>query len=104
MDPNSILDKGTSPEVPQGEPPQREGPGTGGAPLGPPEVRFPAEDGGKSLAGMAQRDLTAALQLLAERAQYITGATGAAIALSDHEEMVCRASAGPSAPEVGSQL
>jgi putative methionine-R-sulfoxide reductase with GAF domain len=104
MDPNSILDKGTSPEVPQGEPPQREWPGTGGGPPGPPEVRFPAEDGGKSLGGMAQRDLTAALQLLAERAQYITGATGAAIALRDHEEMVCRASAGPSAPEVGSQL
>ena len=29
---------------------------------------------------MAQRDLEATLQLLAERAQYITGATGAAIA------------------------
>ena len=55
----------------------------------------------QSLAGMAERDLTAALQLLAERAQYITGATGAAIALRDHEEMVCRASAGSSAPEVG---
>jgi putative methionine-R-sulfoxide reductase with GAF domain len=68
------------------------------------DVRFPAEDGGKSLAEMAERDLTATLQLLAERAQFITGATGAAIALRDHEEMVCRASAGPSAPEVGAQL
>ena len=53
---------------------------------------------------MAQRDLAATLQLLAERAQYITGATGAAIALRDSGEMVCRASAGPSAPEVGAQL
>jgi putative methionine-R-sulfoxide reductase with GAF domain len=67
-------------------------------------VRFPAEDGGQSLAEMAQRDLTATLQLLAERAQYITGATGAAIALRDQDEMVCRASAGASAPEVGAQL
>ncbi len=67
-------------------------------------MRFPAEDGGRSLAEMAQRDLSATLQLLAERAQYITGATGAAIALRDSEEMVCRASAGGSAPEVGAQL
>jgi GAF domain len=67
-------------------------------------MRFPAEDGGKSLAEMAQRDLVATLQLLAERAQYITGATGSAIALRDGGLMVCRASAGPSAPEVGAQL
>jgi putative methionine-R-sulfoxide reductase with GAF domain len=53
---------------------------------------------------MAQRDLTVALQLLAERAQYITGATGAAIALREGEELICHARAGPSAPEVGSQL
>jgi hypothetical protein len=42
--------------------------------------------------------------LLVERAQYITGATGAAIALRDEDEMVCRASSGPSAPEVGALL
>ena len=68
------------------------------------DVRFPGEDGGRSLAEMAQRDLAATLQLLAERAQYITGATGAAIALRDQEEMVCRASAGSSAPAVGTLL
>jgi putative methionine-R-sulfoxide reductase with GAF domain len=67
-------------------------------------MRFPGEDGGKSLAEMAQRDLVATLQLLAERAQYITGATGSAIALRDGAQMVCRASAGTSAPEVGTQL
>ena len=39
-------------------------------------LRFPGEDGGKSLSEMAQRDLDATLLLLAERAQYITGATG----------------------------
>ena len=45
------------------------------------QPRFPGEDGGESLAKMAESDLDAALQLLAERAQYITGASGAAIAL-----------------------
>ena len=53
---------------------------------------------------MAERDLEAALQLLAERAQYITGASGAAIVLRKEQEIVCCASAGPSAPEVGVQL
>lgn len=105
MDPHSILDKGASQELPVAGSPQ---PGwSGSAEDEPPpagEVRFPAEDGGKSLAEMAQRDFNATLQLLAERAQYITAATGAAIALRDHEEMVCRASAGTSAPEVGARL
>jgi len=68
------------------------------------DIRFPGEDGGKSLAEMAQRDLLATLQLLAERAQYITGASGSAIALRDRGQMVCRASAGTSTPEVGAQL
>lgn len=69
-------------------------------------LRFPGEDGGRSLAGMAQRDLDAALQLLAERAQYITEASGAAIALrrSHHNDMLCRASAGANAPELGALL
>src|SRR5712691_4171288 len=78
------------------------------SPVAPPRtherLRFPAEDGGKSLSEMAQRDLNAALQLLAERAQYITGASGAAIALREDEEMICRASAGPSAPALGAHL
>ncbi len=67
-------------------------------------LRFPGEDGGKSLSEMAQRDLDATLQLLAERAQYITGASGAAIALREGENMICCASAGPSAPELGTHL
>lgn len=69
-------------------------------------VRFPAEDGGRSLADMAQRDLDAALQLLADRAQYITGATGAAIALrrDGKNDMLCRASTGTNAPELGALL
>jgi putative methionine-R-sulfoxide reductase with GAF domain len=67
-------------------------------------LRFPGEDGGRSLAEMAKRDLHAALQLLAERAQHVTGASGAAIALRQGEIIVCRASAGPSAPKVGESI
>jgi hypothetical protein len=71
-----------------------------------PGLRFPGEDGGHSLNEMAVRDLDAALQLLAERAQYITEASGAAIALrrNDQNDMLCRASAGPNAPELGTLL
>src|SRR6202158_1862909 len=66
---------------------------------------YPGEDKG-SLAGMAQRDLDAALQLLAERAQYITGASGAAVALrrDGHNDMLCHASTGSNAPELGALL
>jgi len=69
-------------------------------------LRFPGEDGGKSLIAMAERDLDAALQLLADRAQYITGASGAAIALrrGAAHDMLCRASAGCNAPELGALL
>jgi len=68
--------------------------------------RFAREEAGHSLAEMAQRDLDAALQLLAERAQYITGASGAAIALrrGSCADMLCRASSGPNAPELGALL
>ncbi len=68
--------------------------------------RFPGEDGGRSLAEMAHSDLDAALQLLAERAQYITEATGVAIALrrDAHNHMLCRASTGSNAPELGALL
>ena len=60
----------------------------------------------RSLAEIAARDLDAALQLLAERAQYITDASGAAIALrrGEHHDMLCRASAGSNAPELGAIL
>jgi len=88
-----------------------------------PEDRFPtagADDatagtdraasggaGGDSSNGnrtLAETELDSALQLLVERAQYITGATGTALALPQGEEMVCRASAGSSAPAVGARL
>lgn len=69
-------------------------------------VCFPGEDGGRSLGEMAQRDLDAALQLLADRAQYITGSSGAAIALRRNgmNDMMCRASSGANAPELGALL
>lgn len=77
-----------------------------GSPAVASSVRFPAEDGGRSLAEVAQRDLDSALQLLADRAQYITGASGAAIALRriGKNDMLCRASAGSTAPELGALL
>jgi hypothetical protein len=69
-------------------------------------VHFSHEDRGRSLAEMAQRDLDAALQLLTDRAQYITGSSGAAIALrrSGSNDMLCRASTGANAPELGTLL
>lgn len=86
------------------------------------EDRFPSPDGddkgsaNRSFATGAAGDkpkanralevpeLESALQLLVERAQYITGATGTALALPMGTEMVCRASAGSSAPAVGARL
>ena len=66
----------------------------------------PSAGGSESLSDMAERDLDAALQLLAERAQYITGASGAAIALRHDGEkvMLCRATSGNTAPELGTLL
>jgi putative methionine-R-sulfoxide reductase with GAF domain len=49
-------------------------------------------------------DLDAALQLVAERALTFMHATGAAIALSRGDEMVCVAAAGSDAPGPGSHL
>lgn len=68
--------------------------------------RFPGEDCGRSLAELAEADLDATLQLLAERAVYITGASAAAIALrrDRHNDMLCRATVGENAPELGALL
>jgi putative methionine-R-sulfoxide reductase with GAF domain len=102
LDRYSILDQ-TSSGSAQGVPP----PGSAAAKeefLPPPPSQLSADAGSKSLMEMARRDLEAALQLLAERAQYITGASGAAIALREGSAMICRASAGPSAPEMGAEV
>jgi hypothetical protein len=62
-----------------------------------------ADDQIHEFSDQAQRDLNAALQLLAQRAEYITQAGGAAIALrrEGRNEMICRARAGSTAPELG---
>src|SRR6266851_7790535 len=120
MDQHSILDHNSASPAVEGETPvtgaSRSAPasvtaGIAAASAHPAhsaeaEPRFPGQNGGRSLAEMAHRDLDAALQLLAERAQYITGASGAAIALrrGEHNDMLCRASAGSNAPEVGALL
>jgi putative methionine-R-sulfoxide reductase with GAF domain len=57
-------------------------------------VRFPGEDGGKSLSETASLDLDAALQLLVERAKYITGAMAATISLYEDGELICHACTG----------
>ena len=103
MDRNPILDQGSPRLVPQAPPPEGESP-LSLLDSARATLRFPGPNESSSLTEMAQRDLNATLQLLAERAQYITGASGAAIALWEGEKMVCRASAGPSAPELGTRL
>src|ERR1035441_2727312 len=67
-------------------------------------VQGPSRNQSNGGLALAEKELEAALQLLVERAQYITGATGTALALPQGEEMVCRASAGASAPAVGGRL
>ena len=49
-------------------------------------------------------NLDAALQLLAQRAQTFSRATGAAIALTEGLDMICRASAGDDAPALGARF
>jgi len=49
-------------------------------------------------------DLEPAISAITERAQHLTGATGAAIALRAGEEIVCRARAGRTAPDLGVRL
>ena len=102
MDRYSILDPGSSSGAREAPPPVLNATQELASPT--QSLRLSPDDSGKSLTEMAQRDLEAALQLLAERAQYITGASGAAIALLEESEMICRASAGPSAPQLGAEV
>ncbi len=52
----------------------------------------------------AELDLEPAISAITERAQHLTGATGAAIALRTGDEIVCRARAGRTAPDLGMRL
>ena len=49
-------------------------------------------------------DLEPAIGVITERAQVLTGATGAAIALRRGDEVICRARAGRTAPDLGVRL
>ena len=49
-------------------------------------------------------ELDAALQVLVQKAQYTSNATGAALALRQGADMVCRAASGNSAPDRGARL
>ena len=69
-----------------------------------PDPLLPDEGLTQDGRNLGESELEAALQLLVERAQYITGATGATLALPEGDEMVCRASTGVSAPPVGARL
>lgn len=53
---------------------------------------------------MAQRELYLTLQLLANRAQQLSRASAATIALAEGEGLLCRASAGPMAAGLGTEL
>jgi GAF domain-containing protein len=63
----------------------------------------PAQGSGPQ-SGSAEIDLEPAISVIAERAQTLTGASGAAIALRKGDEMVCRARSGRTAPDLGVRL
>jgi hypothetical protein len=63
----------------------------------------PSASDAHHLAGRGAQELETALHLIAKRAQVVTRAHGAAIALGDAESMVCRASTG-TAPDLGVSL
>ena len=52
----------------------------------------------------AEIDLEPGIGIIAEKAQALTGATGAAIALRRGSEIVCRARTGRTAPDIGCRL
>src|ERR1043166_2889891 len=94
MDRYSILDQSSSAAAPA----------MSKTPLADESVRFPGEDGGKSLSETASQDLDAALQLLVERAKYITGAMAATISLYQDGELICRACTGTPKQKTGARL
>jgi GAF domain-containing protein len=59
---------------------------------------------GESEIHAGELDLEPAISAITERAQHLTGATGAAIALQSGNEIVCRARAGRTAPDLGMRM
>jgi len=72
--------------------------------LAPAEPCFEPDFAMMESEDMAQRELYLSLQLLANRAQRLSLASAATIAVAQGEELLCRASAGPMAAEIGSEL
>jgi putative methionine-R-sulfoxide reductase with GAF domain len=58
----------------------------------------------RSLINAGEIDLEPGISIIAEKAQTLTGATGAAIALRRGNEIVCRARTGRTAPDIGVRL
>src|SRR5271166_178556 len=56
------------------------------------------------LINAGELDLEPGISIIAEKAQVLTGATGAAIALRRGNEIVCRARTGRTAPDIGVRL
>ena len=74
---------------------------------GVPEQGLPEQANRQSFDDMAigiELDLEPGISIIAERAQALTGATGAAIALRKGDEIVCRARTGRTAPDLGVRL
>ncbi|MGE5204646.1 MAG: GAF domain-containing protein [Chlamydiota bacterium] len=80
--------------APQAEDPAQESPLLATPPE--PQPAAPVEE--------PATDLDTALQALAQKAQYVSNATGAAIALRQGADVVCRAASGSSAPDRGARL
>ena len=57
-----------------------------------------------TLINAGEIDLEPGISIIAEKAQSLTGATGAAIALRRGDEIVCRARTGRTAPDIGVRL
>ncbi|MFZ1917178.1 MAG: GAF domain-containing protein [Terriglobales bacterium] len=57
-----------------------------------------------ALLNVGEFDLEPGISIITEKAQSLTGATGAAIALRQGDEIVCRARTGRTAPDLGIRL
>ena len=68
-------------------------------------VRNHAADSARTaLLNPGELDLEPGISIIAEKAQALTGATGAAIALRKGDEIICRARTGRTAPDLGVRL
>lgn len=67
-------------------------------------VDFRRETDVRIFSDAGELDLEPEISIIAERAQALTGATGAAIALRKGDEIVCRARTGRTAPDLGVRL